>query len=173
MLKSDNGSAFIAEALQDLLAAKSIENLRSPSWTPEYNGSCEAGNGAMAARTRCLAARRGTGEWSADDCETARSLANAFVRPRGLHGLTPDEAWAARSPITPDERARFRMLVAQCERETRLDRGLPLDLHLTGSDQAAITRAAIRRALVALGLLSIRRGPIPLPVSSPLPARIP
>lgn len=172
VLKCDNGSAFIAEALRDLLERWAIENLLSPARMPEYNGSCEAGNGSMETRTRARAARRGWSEWSADDCETARALANATARPWGFHRPTPDQAWAARTPITPDERAQFRARVARYALETRIDRGLALDLHLDRPTQASLDRCAIRRALVALGLLSIRRGRFPLPIHSRFSANI-
>ena len=51
VLKSDNGSAFIDDDTQRLLARWDVFPLFSPPRTPQYNGSCEAGNGAMKTRT--------------------------------------------------------------------------------------------------------------------------
>ena len=58
VLKSDNGSAFVAEALQGWLRAAGVEALFSPPRLPAYNGSCEAGIGALKDRTAARASRR-------------------------------------------------------------------------------------------------------------------
>src|SRR5262249_5982351 len=77
VLKSDNGSAFIAEDLATLLAQWQVWHLRSPREWPEYNGACEAGIGSMKTRTHHEATRRGMpGQWSSDDVEAARLQAN-------------------------------------------------------------------------------------------------
>ena len=47
VLKSDNGSAFIAEAFARFLKRWRVWHLRSPPGCPEYNGACEAGIGSM------------------------------------------------------------------------------------------------------------------------------
>lgn len=60
VLKSDNGSAFIAELTAKCLERWRVTNLRSPPEYPEYNGACEAGIGSMKSRTHHQAARRGT-----------------------------------------------------------------------------------------------------------------
>ena len=51
VLKSDNGSAFIAEATQQLLNEFGVEKLFSPPGVPRYNGSIEAGIGSLKTRT--------------------------------------------------------------------------------------------------------------------------
>src|SRR6516164_6649323 len=43
VLKLDNGSAYRAEAMQKALVGYGVVVLYSPAYTPEYNGSAEAG----------------------------------------------------------------------------------------------------------------------------------
>jgi hypothetical protein len=50
-LKSDNGSAFGAQDVQELSAQFGVENLFSPPSMPRYNGSIEAGIGSLTSRT--------------------------------------------------------------------------------------------------------------------------
>ena len=57
VLKSDNGSAFIAGAFAKFLVRWRVWHLRSPPECPEYNGACEAGIGSMKTRTYHEAAR--------------------------------------------------------------------------------------------------------------------
>ena len=92
VLKSDNGSGFIAEAMQRFLEHWQVRPLFSPPYTPEYNGSIEAGNGALKTRTHEEAARQGrAGHWTADDIEAARRMANELNYPHGPLGPTRQE----------------------------------------------------------------------------------
>ena len=59
VLKSDNGSAFKSGLLKALLSEWGVTPMRSPPRTPEYNGSCEAGNGSMKLRSHYRAASAG------------------------------------------------------------------------------------------------------------------
>jgi transposase InsO family protein len=159
VLKSDNGSAFRSEFVQELLKRHGVIWLPSPVRTPRYNGSCEAGIGSMKVRTLFLAAAASrVGTWSSDDLETARRQANALTRPDDSAGPVPDDAWSARSPITDVERTQFRLAVDR-HRDT-IDQRHPA-LETTGY---LVHRQAIRRALVELGLLSITRRSITLPL---------
>ena len=107
VLKCDNGSPFIAEEIQTCSARRVCAPL-SPLQTPEYNGSCEAGNGSMKNRTDDLAARAGRfGFWTSDDVEAARCQANEVNYPAGPHGPTPQQLWQGRAPITLETRAAF------------------------------------------------------------------
>ena len=45
--KTDNGPGFIARDTRKLLAAWSIQHLRNPPRTPQYNRSCEAAGGSQ------------------------------------------------------------------------------------------------------------------------------
>ena len=68
VLKSDNGSAFIAEHLRQMTANFQVKMLFSPAHTPSYNGSIEASIGSLTTRTEQHAARHGRpGLWTWDD----------------------------------------------------------------------------------------------------------
>jgi transposase InsO family protein len=162
VLKSDNGSAFLGEEFGALLAARQVGQLLSPPRTPQYNGSCEAGIGSMKARTHHEAARAGRpGEWTCDDAEAARLQANQTARPWGPRGPTPDEAWQGRRPISAQERAAFWDTVRRRESEARQEQGCPPGAELDPVTQAAVGRVALRRALVAHGLLAFTSGTQP------------
>jgi hypothetical protein len=164
VLKSDNGSAFIAEEFRALLAEWGVWPLFSPPRTPRYNGSCEAGIGSMKARTHQRAALAGRpGEWTCDDAEAARLEANQTARPWGSGGPTPEEAWRARRPIAAGERAAFAETAGRLEREARREQGCPADGPLGPVVQAAVSRVTLRRALVAHGLLTFTSGTRPDP----------
>jgi len=148
VLKSDNGSGFIASELRNLLAENRVLLLLSPVRCPQYNGACEAGIGGLKTRAHHEAARNGrAGDWSCDDVESARLLGNSSPPLPGWP--SPDERWEAREPVSQHERE---ALYAHLGALRKLDPQL--------SD-----RIAIRCALVARGYLSIERRPIPLPIN--------
>jgi transposase InsO family protein len=126
VLKSDNGSAFLARETTKLLVQWRVCHLRSPPDLPEYNGSCEAGIGSMKTRTHHQARRRGyPGEWTCDDVEAARLQANQTARPWGCRGPTPDQVWQQRRSIKRLERRAFAQEVqkrARKAKETEADR---------------------------------------------------
>jgi hypothetical protein len=164
VLKSDRGSAFISAALGAYLLRWGVIHLLSPAATPQYNGSCEAAIGWMKQRTRYQAARRGRfQEWTSDDLEAARILANRTPRVRSAGGRTPEEVWNARDPISPKERTVFVERVAQERLSELWARGQKSEARLTAPQRDDLERTAIRRALVAHGILQIRRREIPLP----------
>jgi transposase InsO family protein len=154
VLKSDNGSAFIAGLVQTVLADWQVGHLLSPPDFPEYNGACEGGIGSMKTRTHHQAARRGQpGQWSCDDAEAARLQANETARPWGHQGPTPAQVWAERRPLTKAERAAFAATVRQMEREERANQRIGSETHVGRAAQAALHRAVVARALVAQGIL--------------------
>ena len=162
MLKSDNGSAFIAAEVEAVLARWGVGQLFSPPRMPRYNGSCEAGIGSMKTRTHHQAARRGhPREWTCDDAEAARQQANQTARPWGACGPTPEEAWRGRPPLGAEERAAFAATVRRLEREAREEQGYAPEATLDRTAQAAVSRAALRRALVAHGLLRFTSARVP------------
>jgi transposase InsO family protein len=167
VLKCDNGSPFIAEQTQELLAAEDVVTLFSPPYTPRYNGACEAGIGGLKTRTHHLAAVHGRpGRWTTEDVEAARRLADEEQYPRRLHGRTAAEVWQERSPPTAAERRRFRDVVDDRRQAIRNQRGIPLHEVLDRARQASVDRRAVRRALVALGYLSFLRSVITPPINS-------
>jgi transposase InsO family protein len=161
VMKSDNGSAFISEEMEELLNSHGVIHLLSPPGFPQYNGSCESGIGALKDRTMWKAALGGRPrEWTSGDLEAARHEANEI--PPGPGSPSAGEKWRGREAITCELRAAFGKGVIEAVAE---DRGwLEVQgLAATPEREAQIRRTAIRRALVAHGLLKTRRRWIPLP----------
>ena len=155
--------ALAAEEVMELLRAHGVLPLLSPPYTPRYNGSCEAGIGSIKLRAHLEAARHDRpGEWTCDDIEAARLMANETARPRGYASPTPDVAWRCRAPIAGPCREAFIRTYEQFESEARQDAGLPPDVDLGTRKRAIVDRTAIPRALVAHGFLFYRRRRISL-----------
>jgi hypothetical protein len=167
VLKSDNGSPFHAGSTRALLTAFGVVALFSPPRTPRYNGATEAGFGLLKTRTETHAVRHGhSGWWTWDDVKAARAEANATARPQGPSGPTPDASWAARRPVTPEERRLFQATVERRRTQERQDNPLPTERPLSPSQEAIVERRAVRRALEEHGYLlySRRRFPLPIPM---------
>lgn len=163
VLKSDNGSAFVAAQTENLLRAHDVVPLLSPPRMPRYNGACEAGIGGFKVRAHYEAARHGRpGEWTCDDVETARLIANETSRPRGADGATPDELWASRGPR--GDRHLLKEFVDRFTTEERDRFNAECSFAPTAAEEAAIIRIAICRALVYLGQLRFRRRRFTLPI---------
>jgi len=172
-IKCDNGSHFIAEEVQRLLADYRVAQLRSPFYTPTFNGAIEAGICSLKIRAHYEAARHDRpGEWTLDDVEGARLRGNELGRPHGRARGTPDAEWAKRVPIAPDERDRFLALVAQYELEEAASRGYQGVTPFGEDVRISIGRAAISRALCQLGFVHYRGRLIPLPNPRVLRSRI-
>ena len=167
-MKTDNGSAFIAEALACFLARWQVLILFSPPRTPSYYGAIESSIGSLKTRSERLAAHLGhPGLWTRAVVEAARQGANATARPRRLRGATPDDVWFGRSRLTAEARDQFRATVRRMQDEARGEKRLPLIGELRRNDQAAVDRPPIRRALVAHDLLVFRRKSIPALIERP------
>ena len=173
VLKSDNGSGFIAEAMRGFLDRWEVRPLFSPPYTPEYNGSIEAGNGALKTRTHEEAARQGrSGCWTADDTEAARRMANELTYPDGPLGLTRYESFRSAAPMPLEARAAFGRSVEQEQIQERLKQGYPLDTDLGHAAQAQIDRVAIGCALVEHGHLTFTQRSITPSLKSRIPLNI-
>jgi transposase InsO family protein len=167
VLKSDNGSAFIADDTRKSLERWNVLPLFSPPYTPSYNGACEAGIGALKTRTQHLAALADRpGLWTADDIEAARRMANELNYPNGPNSATPEQLWTARPPMTNQDRAAFGRTVQRQRTIAREEQHYPLDTDLDFQVQASLDRTAIRRALVELGFLTFTRRLITPPLQS-------
>ena len=167
VLKSDNGSPFIAEDTLKLLNRWNVFPLFSPPLTPQYNGSLEASNGVMKVCADHQAARQGRpGHWTCDDLEAAQWFANHVFRPWGEHGPTRRQVWEQRLPISDDERSAFGRSLAEHREAVRLADKIPLEETLGRAAQAKVDRVAIRRALVECGILTFTRRPITPPVTA-------
>lgn len=126
VLKLDNGSPFVAQAMQELLAQWQVVPLYSPPGRPQYNGAIEAGIGALKVRTHHQAVRQGRpGQWTLADAEAARQEANTLGRPWGGQGPTPAERWAGRHVVTVPERQAFAASVACLEQEATATSAAP------------------------------------------------
>lgn len=167
VLKSDNGSGFVAAETKALLDEHGVLPLFSPPSTPRFNGACEAGIGGLKVRAHHEAARHGRpGEWTCDDVETARATANATSRPRGVAGPCPDELWACRSTPPPEARCLLIESRNRCTTEERDRVSDDVDSDSRRPSEAAIARIALCRALVQLGYVQLRRRRFTLPIQS-------
>jgi hypothetical protein len=165
VLKSDNGSAFIARDTGRLLAAWGILHLRSPRATPQYNGSCEAAGGShkrMTSDQAALAAH--PGRWTSQDLHQARMIRNRLGRPWGHRGASPEQVWQTRQPITSTQRSQLNATVHRYRQEERTRRGIPDEAPLGGAAQASVDRVAISRALRKHGYLSVTRRLVTPPI---------
>lgn len=164
VLKSDNGSALICEEVSQLLRKKKIKKLLSPPGYPCYNGSIEAGIGALKTRTHHEAARHERpGEWTCDDVEAARLQANYTARPRGAKGSTPQQMWENRSMILAEERESFFEAVSEQERKI-VQKHKDEAGEFTAREVARIERTAISTALKRKGYFVSRRRRIIPPI---------
>jgi transposase InsO family protein len=173
VLKSDNGSHFACEEVQDLLQIHRVECLFSPPHWPRFNGAIEAGIHSLKDRTAAHAARAGHPQfWTSDDTFAALAEMNAFARPHGDTRPGPEPLWQTRTPIDSSERDAFRTTVAAklaeakeaekaCERPTK---GL--------WSEREMARRAIRQALEERGYLHYQRRRILPPIPRPKAARI-
>lgn len=167
VLKTDNGPAFVSAELQAWADHHGVRQLFSPPRTPSYNGSIEAGIRSLKARAHHEAFRRGRpGHWSSEDLGAARRQANATARPWGWRGPTPAEVWQERSRIEPWERHRWQQIYRRMAEEERQRRRVSSLQGLSHAERATIDRRAIRRTLVAHGLLWFRRSRISPPIFS-------
>jgi transposase InsO family protein len=165
VLKMDNGSAFIAEALQQLLTSWDVIPLFSPPYFPRYNGTAEAGIGSLKTRTEAQAAVQGhPGYWTCQDTATAQDQANATSRPRGEPGPTADELWRDRQPITAHERACFQDALEHHRNTLTQDQHQAGEGPLDPREQRSLQRQAISRALGELGYLLFSRRRFPVPI---------
>ena len=153
IVKSDNGAAFKNRDFAELLKRHRVVPLPSPPHTPRYNGSCEATNGHAKIRTQHFARRNCRGHWTAAAAEAARQQANELLRPQGHHAPAPAQRWAARTPITEEQRDMLAQTIA--ERNQRIQRLTNAEKLPTLNHQSRFFRAAVRQALLDLGLLTI------------------
>jgi transposase InsO family protein len=164
VIKSDNGPAFKSDQMQRLLKRHRIVWLPSPPCTPQYNGSCEAANGSMRRRTNYFADRAEDSQrWTSKSLEAARRQANELTRPHGHLGPTPTELWASRTPITSEERDQTAAAIEGHRQRILLEWKDHIDPQ-NKNHQHQVHRQAVRRALLDVGLLTVTRRSISLPL---------
>jgi len=164
VLKSDNGGAFGAGVVQEVLGQYGVIPLFSPPYWPRYNGAIEAGIGSLKTRTQRQALLAGhPGQWTWHDAETARQEANATARPHGVTGPTPEQLWQGRTPRSVGQRAVFGATLQRCRQEAEGGGAGGNER----SREAARERQVIQRALVEHGYLLFSRRRIPSPIPKP------
>ena len=157
VLKTDNGSGFIARDTRKMLAAWSILHLRNPAATPQYNGSCEAANGSQKNTTEDQAALAGhPGRWTNRDLQRTRLIRNRLGRPWGHRGPTPEDAWK-QSHVTASQRRQLQATVNRYRQEELAQRGISDEALLSDAAQASVDRVAISRALKHHDYLRVAR----------------
>jgi transposase InsO family protein len=167
ILKSDNGSAFIAAEVQEELGAWRVWPLFSPPRRPKYNGALERSNTTMKDLTHTAAVTAGHPlHWKSEDLARARKLANSLSRPWGVQGATPEERWKSRTHVDESLREELATQMIGAREVARHDLGLPEDVELA-SHQRAVDRLALSRCLQQLALLTLT----PTRRIKPLPKR--
>ena len=166
VIKRDNGGTLKAPPVAGLLSLYGVHVLPSPVRKPQYNGSCEAGNGSLKTTAHHVAARNGRpGQWTCDDVEEARRLINATARPHGPKGPPPEVTWDARRRISAKERKNFRREVTRRLAESRRAAAEAFDTRKNNEDESPMMgyhddthmRRAVRKTLESRGFLSYSR----------------
>ena len=157
VLKSDNGSAFISQEVSDVCKRWGVKLLFSPPRLPGYNGSLESSIRWLKERTDHAAARRGrAGWWIREDLEVALAKTNSLPRDAERDGTPRQVVFHRRKPVRPELRAALRRrLRYELARERRLGNLAPKETQRRAA-RAEIEREAMSRALVALGVLTIK-----------------
>ncbi len=155
--KSDNGAPLITAPIQAVLEKYGVTLLRSPTYTPRFNGSCERSLGWTKVHAMEFMRARGAPCLERQDLDAARDLQNASGSPRHLKGMTPEQVWSARTAVGEAERrafieAREEALVKEEKRAEEAGE-VATDLRC----QARIQRAATCRVLCDRDYLKIRR----------------
>jgi transposase InsO family protein len=171
VIKSDNGSAFASAIVRAYLESRGVTLLLSPPRRPRYNGAIEASIRWLKCRTEHQARRLGIADVSSVEVlEEARRVANAL--PRSAKARAPESTWETRPQLTEAFRNAFR---GSIERERALflsEAGHEPGEILPRSLARRLERQAITRALVAHGILQVRRKRIPLPIKTKKCAKI-
>jgi len=172
LIKADGGPSGKAIETDLFLGDWGVTELLSPPGYAQYNGAAEAGIGSGKTRTGEQAARHGSPEaWTCDDRYAALQEANAVNRPRRLGGLTPQDVWDARPPISQADRLSFLQTFSISWKEIRHGHPEGIEAEIAARALATLERNAIIRALVACGLLAYRRRHVSLLIRRLLPAR--
>jgi len=162
VLKSDNGSAFLAESMKSKLGQWQVWPLYSPPGQPGYNGAIAASIGSLKKRTQHAAYLAGhAGDWTTADLDRARELANQVARRRGAQGPTPQQLWESRQPVSLAEHESFSASVRHLEKQLRGQDGIAPDAQLDHYEQAALHRRVLQQVLMERGLLTITRRRLP------------
>ena len=162
VLKSDNGSAFRAEGQKRFLRRWRVWPLYSPPGVAGYNGAIEASIGSLKRRTEFVAYQAGRAqEWTKQDLEAARELANETARPGKGKSATARQSWEERRPPSRSEQEAFGRAVHQAEESIRAEEGIGQGVDQDHYEEAALYRRVLTQVLVERGLLTMTRRRIP------------
>jgi hypothetical protein len=152
VLKSDQGSAFIAEVMQELLQGRRVTPLFSPKRRPQYNGAIERANSTHKVYTHQQAMDEDHPRyWTTANLDAARQLSNSVSRPWGHQGPSPDDAWQHRDPITDQQRDDFARQLEYQRDLACTELGFTDRENLTPIQQDRLERLAISQTLETLG----------------------
>lgn len=154
VLKSDNGAPLIAGPVRAVMAARGVTLLRSPPYTPQFNGSCERGLGWLKVHAEEYMHARAGSALSQQDLDSSRELQNRSGSPRHGRGLSPQRAWDSRLRVARQERTDFRQACDEARAAAPKPEGKGA---LLRRERAKIERTAISRVLCNLHYLKIRR----------------
>jgi hypothetical protein len=167
VIKADNESPLKSEEIRSFLSKWNVYLLLNPVKCPQYNGACEAGNGSMQTRTRSFAAMEDhIGRWTLDNLASAKDQANQTALAPFHRGMTHDEVWAKRQPMSDSVRSRFKELTETRLEEVKKELGILPGLDGKIKHQALVERKAISRALRDAGILLMRRRRISPPIKT-------
>ena len=102
----------------------------------------------------------------------ALTLTNRLPKYAGKNTTPRGEAFRAREPIAQSMRAAFRSRLEEERAVERRGQGIAPETALKRREQARIDRQAMRRALVALGILTITSRRVPLTLKTLFRAKI-
>jgi hypothetical protein len=157
VMKMDNGAAFVSERTVALLRVSDVMPLYSPPRTPQYNGSCEVGNGRIKRIAEDLRLLDDPEAPLADYVDPALDVMDQQLVGRGARALSRLELWQRRRKLTPELRRELRESYRKHEADRREAQGIAKGAALGHAEQASLDRYAIRDALCEMKLLKIRR----------------
>jgi len=161
VIKHDGGGAFTCGLTKRLLRRYEVLALRSPCYTPRYNGSCERDIGwtkLRIANTAWVAGRPGT--WTGQDLERTRALMNLTTRC----GSRSARAGFDERPALPlDRRRAFRRLWLSKIRSARVTYVACFGRMPDVKQREALRRQTLQQALLEQRYLTIRRGRLSTP----------
>jgi transposase InsO family protein len=165
VFKTDNGSHFTAEIVEQILRQHGITRLLSPPDLPAYNGACEAGHGSVKIRAEILARKDGTpGQWTCNHIEAARIWANRHVST--ARPTAAEDRWRQRTAVSDQDRNQFRRGVENALLERRLEFASAMEragrCAVTAVD--ALDRQAVVAMLHMFGYLNTQSTPIRQPI---------
>lgn len=163
--------AFAGKRMGQYLGLRGVMRWVTRPGSPWENGAVERANGDLKRRVKGLEEVTSE-ELRVSDSLFARALeqSNRRVHPRDFGGRTPQEVWAARRRIQPDERVAFQ------ERFNSILAEESCGLYCEAVEEkirVEVERGALERALIELGYLKVRSVRITPPISTRRAIRIP